>query len=548
MERIQHQRGDLPRDAQLILSWIVHAKRPTTVLELQHALAVEVGTHAIDSDNIPTVNHLLSASAPLVTVDTQSNIIHLSHYTVQEYFEQRGRHWLQSSQDTITRICLTYLRFEAFQSGPCRTDTDFQERLATWPLYDYCAKHWGDHARESLRSRGDVLGFLRSHKAMESSYQALFNDNKAFQTRYETNYSHWERMTAMHLVAYFGIASVFQTVVDWGAIDTRDDHRMTPLAHAAHQGHDSIVQLLLKTGKVDVNAMDESTQTPLYRAAAKGHVDVVRLLLDTDEVDVDYSELANGFSALQVAVIEGHTSVVKALLESGKCDVNICEVLGETPMFLAVSRGDETITKMLLDTGKVDTGATTFALGTALLQAANRGNRNIVQILLDTGAFDVNAKDKHGWTPLAAAVLLGHKAVVELLLDTEGVDVDARDERGRTPLSLAADCVLHPSRFAWDHPRHFVWDQDTRHHEDIIQLLLATGKVDADAKDPEGRTPLSWAAGNGFIGMVELLLDTGQVDANTADDGGRTPLDWARHGGHVDMERLFLSYDPFDFR
>jgi hypothetical protein len=77
MERIQLQKGDLPKDAMLILSWIVNAKRQLKVYELQHALAVEIGKPSLDKDNIPRVNHMIQACAPLVTIDEKSNVIRL---------------------------------------------------------------------------------------------------------------------------------------------------------------------------------------------------------------------------------------------------------------------------------------------------------------------------------------------------------------------------------------------------------------------------------------------------------------------------------------
>ncbi|KAH7016248.1 ankyrin repeat-containing protein, partial [Microdochium trichocladiopsis] len=43
-------------------------------------------------------------------------------------------------------------------------------------------------------------------------------------------------------------------------------------------------------------------------------------------------------------------------------------------------------------------------------------------------------------------------------------------------------------------------------------LLLDTGKVDVDARDEYGRTPLSWAAAYGHEVVVKMLLDTGKVD------------------------------------
>ncbi|KAH6714521.1 ankyrin repeat-containing domain protein [Leptodontidium sp. MPI-SDFR-AT-0119] len=46
-------------------------------------------------------------------------------------------------------------------------------------------------------------------------------------------------------------------------------------------------------------------------------------------------------------------------------------------------------------------------------------------------------------------------------------------------------------------------------HEGIVQLLLATEKVDVDSKDNSNRTPLSYATENGHEWIVQLLLDYG---------------------------------------
>ncbi|KAH7627230.1 hypothetical protein B0T09DRAFT_348734 [Sordaria sp. MPI-SDFR-AT-0083] len=41
--------------------------------------------------------------------------------------------------------------------------------------------------------------------------------------------------------------------------------------------------------------------------------------------------------------------------------------------------------------------------------------------------------------------------------------------------------------------------------EAVVKLLLNTGKVDAGAKDKDGRTALHIAAGNGHKAVVQLL-------------------------------------------
>ena len=81
MERIK---GQIPGSAVLamrVLWWISFSARPLTTLELQHALAVEIGESAIDEENLPEIEDMVSVCAGLVTVDEESGTIRLVHYT-----------------------------------------------------------------------------------------------------------------------------------------------------------------------------------------------------------------------------------------------------------------------------------------------------------------------------------------------------------------------------------------------------------------------------------------------------------------------------------
>jgi hypothetical protein len=88
IERIEGQRRGKMRLARRVLSWITYAQKPLTTGELCHALAVEPGESELDPDNIPDVEDMVSICAGLVTIDDESNIIRLVHYTTQEYFER----------------------------------------------------------------------------------------------------------------------------------------------------------------------------------------------------------------------------------------------------------------------------------------------------------------------------------------------------------------------------------------------------------------------------------------------------------------------------
>jgi hypothetical protein len=88
MLRIQSQDEEDAQFAERVLYWISYAYTPLTVVEIRHALAVEAGDADIDEEALPDKDTLISVCAGLVTVDQESNIIRLVHYTTQEYFER----------------------------------------------------------------------------------------------------------------------------------------------------------------------------------------------------------------------------------------------------------------------------------------------------------------------------------------------------------------------------------------------------------------------------------------------------------------------------
>ncbi|KAE8168021.1 hypothetical protein BDV40DRAFT_295143 [Aspergillus tamarii] len=77
---------------------------------------------------------------------------------------------------------------------------------------------------------------------------------------------------------------------------------------------------------------------------------------------------------------------------------------------------------------------------------------------------------------------------------------------------------------------------------DVVNALLATGKVDIDSKDSYGSTPLSWAARNGHEAVVKALLATGKVDIDSKDSHGKTPLFWAEINGHEAVVKVLQEY------
>ena len=101
----------------------------------------------------------------------------------------------------ISRVtCVTYLSFDAFETGFCPTDEEFEARLRLNPLYDYAARNWGHHARAaSTEVEQLILDFLESEAKVSASSQAMMASRS-----YYTGYSQRvpRQMTGVHLAAY----------------------------------------------------------------------------------------------------------------------------------------------------------------------------------------------------------------------------------------------------------------------------------------------------------------------------------------------------------
>jgi Ankyrin repeats (3 copies)/Ankyrin repeat len=308
MERIEGQEADFRKLARQVLSWVIHAKRPLSGPEIRHALGVRTGMSELDDDFLPELEDLVSVCAGLVTVDEESNIVRLVHYTTQEYFGRTWTSWFPCAQTDITKTCVTYLSFDKFETGFCPTDEEFEARLRSNALYDYAARNWGHHARVATTEMAKlILGLLESEAKISACSQAMTA------SRSYSGYSQRvpKRITEVHLAAYFGLKEVMMVLLKNGHhLDCKDTYSQTPLSWAAGNGHEAVVKLLLEKG-AELESKDNGGQTPLSRAAEKGHEAVVKLLLEKGaELD---SKDKGGQTPLSWAAQNGHEAVVKLL-------------------------------------------------------------------------------------------------------------------------------------------------------------------------------------------------------------------------------------------
>jgi ankyrin repeat protein len=577
MFRIKGQVEEQSQLALKALSWISKAVRPLKLDEIHHALAVEPGDQELDPDGIDNdKTFLVSITAGLLTVDSNSGTIRLVHFTAEEYFKKTWQDWFPDAEELIAETCITYLMFDDFAGGYCRTDQELKYRLQNYPFLDYAARYWGFHANRGLSQKVQrlIMSFIHQESKLSCTIQAMQVSGYLYAGYSQMFLRH---LSGLSIAAMFGLEAIAQKVIGGGAeVDAKDSDGMTALHYAAKHGNEAVVNLLLDA-KADVNKKGSDGGTALHYAAYNGHSTIVEQLLKA-ESDVNNKD-SDEWTALHHAALNGHGAVAKLLIEA-KADVNAKNSKGKTALYLATLQGDEVVVKLLLG-AKADVNSNTndgttplhYAAkhgdevvvkllleaeakadvskkgsdgGTALHYAAYNGHSTIVELLLKAES-DVNNKDSDEWTALHHAAYNGHRAVFDLLLDN-GADINAQVRLRITAFHMAvlnghkevvkASLVREQDINAEDLRGRRGLDLALRQDDKLmIEYLLAAGaRIDLAHTDRQGCSAIHFAASGGSMTGLELTINPQFV--NGPDTNGWTPLHWACRNGSESAAKL----------
>ncbi len=249
---------------------------------------------------------------------------------------------------------------------------------------------------------------------------------------------------------------------------------------------EALVETSLSRPRPDMERHDAARaarSTPLHQAGYHGRVDAVRRLVQTGS-DPDARDDRNK-TPLHLAAAMGHPEVIDLLISAG-ADVNAQGADGSTALHWAVYLTETSYNHL-------PWGAVCLTL---------EYETETVERLLEGGA-DVHVARHNGSTALHLAAAKGLDKVVDVLIK-HGAMIDVPDMWDRTPLVRA---VLAKQSAAG--------------------ILIENG-ADVNARDPNGRAPLHWAAGVGDDAVIESLIKHG-ADVNAMDDRGRTPLQRIDH-------------------
>jgi len=216
-------------------------------------------------------------------------------------------------------------------------------------------------------------------------------------------------------------------------------------------------------------------------ACEAGDLDKVKGLMKT--VDINETD-EYGYTGLHMAAEHGHLKVVEELMAAGcKLDPLVFDSY-YLPVHQAVSKGHNEIAKKLINAGcKINELIYAGACCGCIHLAIMKENKEIFDLLL-AKKCDVNLADEiNGNTPLFLATTLNQVATIKTLLGA-GADVNLAD-----------------------------WDE---------------------------KTPLHFAAANGFGEVVKVLVDA-KASLDAADANGKTPYDLANDVKEEDIAEFLKA-------
>ncbi|GAD93829.1 hypothetical protein BC1G_06991 [Paecilomyces variotii No. 5] len=618
-EKILEKSKDKER-ALKVFKILLAAYRPLTVGEMQIALETERASSSLEDLDLESADafkrNLREYCGLFVSID--NGIVYFLHQTAREFLLPKSRSTIsngiaelslptfrhsvsiEQAHASIAESCMAYVKFPEWLE-----DRQHDNRVSVDPeipdqdehelsFLRYASTYWAIHLQ--------LGGNTTDEELQGDAFELCHVQSTDF---YPWFHTHWEQTqngrlekpsSTLAISSYFGLEYVAKQLLTRNGVDgnSMNDFDKNSLLWAAERGHESVVKLLLQTGKVDLNLKDtEFGKTPLAYAAENGHKVIAELFLGTGKVDPNLDS-KEGWTPLAYAAKNGHDAIVKLLLGTGKVDAESItkDKYGMTPIAIAAAAGHEKVVKFLLQNANVDPNPRAKDGWTPLIYAAYEGHLDVAKLLLksekididykgpysitalksaawnqqlevmklliETGKVDLDCEDDHRVSLLSSAAYDGYTDVVNLLLETGKVNLQSETNRGETALTHAAENgskevvkrLLETGEFDPDHRTLRgatpLMRAAYRGKCTAMKLLLETGKVDPNTKDQWGRTALMEAARCGRDEAVELLLEAGEVDLDSKDIDGWTPLRHAAEGGYQKAVELLLATGKVD--
>lgn len=559
-----------------MLTWLLFASRPLTVVELCDAVQIEPTVYLTKEQiclgYIQSCGHLLQVSTgrppngvdyrvnrlpPLIPVSTK-----MAELSSKEPDDSLYVSFVHQSAKDFLRNHSSGL---AAMNGPVdskKTHADMTSRLLSLfamnhafrplfeiakdlPLLPYAVFNWNYHMREM---GVDFVSVLDEHKDF---FRKSSEARDKWWAWYHFEYPGWEPpkdVPLLHMACITGLYHLLEYALLkrntlLGLLRAREVNRVwghdqeTPLHLMVKQGQDRMVQLLLKYG-ADVSIKNIRGKTALDGAAFLGPHSVFVLLTSSrtsrEIIEADartsISHRSHG-TLLHTAARGGHQDICHELVQKWHYDIETKGEDGFTPLLVAVRCQHLSLASFLVKNLGAKTTPRIKILESAFYLRERSKINEALESLSSNLGVDINAADEDGNT-------LFHRSYSPAFIMLQecigaGLDFDRRNREGET--------VLH---------RNF-WLSAT--HE-RLRLVLKESHLDINARDNHGLTPLhSLVAVAAHPDQAPWSLDLSNLvvllafgaDRDLTDEQGRTPSELAAE--HLEQEPESYMTERTDF-
>ena len=537
--------------AHRLLQFVAVASRPLRVEELAELLAFDFSTETIPKfregwrleDPVDAVS---ACSNLLAIVDHHyQKIVQFSHFSVMEFLI--SARLVEASDITLRRYHVSIAPAHTLVSRTCvgmllHLDKDVVTRSSVekWPLVEYAAENWADHAR-----------FEGVPQYVDDGMKQLFDPGKphlaAWVWIHDPDVKGWELKrrterplrplrTPLHYAALWGLHFIIEYLVTEGHsqkmhVDLRSfPDNATPLHLASKRGHMKAARTLIEHG-ADVKAKSKDGETPLDSALEESHVDleVIRMLIGHD-TDVT-AETKSGSFRLYRAVHNRDVEVARMFIEHGVDVAARIQNDGGTPLHRVSFYGQVELARMLIERG-ADVKAHNKRKATPLHDASFVGQVEVGCLLIEHGA-DVMAQDQHGETPLHRASREGKVEFARMLIE-HGVDATAQNKNGETPLLLALDS----SQYSYKRTTPGSLNSG---QVEVAHMLIEHGGNVTTTQNKDGETLLHLASQEGQAEAARMLIER-DADVTALNKNRKTPLHLALQKNHAEVARMLIKH------
>jgi ankyrin repeat protein len=437
-ERILRGINKANRDhAHRLLQCLTVAVRPLRVAELAEVLAIDFGIASCEGTSKLNMDWrwedqeeaVLSTCSSLISVidEKGSQIVQFSHFSVKEFLTSsrtagsttdvsRFHILLEPAHTILVKACLVVL----LRLGELVDKHNVKDKF---PLAQYAAEHWVDHARfENVSSqiREGMEELFDPDKPYFVAWLQVHNVNTKYRrpsvlylffsaSREESNTA-----TPLYYAALCGFHDLAEQLIikHPQQVNTTGGYYVSPLGAALCSGYLKVAQVLYEHG-ADLDVQGSNDYTPLHGAAWLGHVETVQWLL-SHGANPKVRDKTYCWTPLHLAAFFGHVETSRLLLQY-KADGNVKDHYGRTPLKVASYQGQVNVARLLLENG-TNVNAPDHSRNTALHSSSEGGHLEVARLLVEHGAY-IDAEDRSGRTAFRVASERGHHDIAKFLSD-----------------------------------------------------------------------------------------------------------------------------------